>query len=218
MFKRILAVSAILTASLLLALPLTALEPDTEKALSSALDDEWRSQAFYRAVLEQYGDVRPFAHIVEAEGRHASHLLDLFHRYDLDVPENRWQAHDFGVTGSLAEVCAQAAKSEIDNVALYDGFLDAIPSGDVRDLMVHLRAMSQEHHLPAFQRCAEGGAGRGPGMGGRGKGMGGHGPGMGGRGKGSMARGAGGCCAGCGRGDSESQDGCGRCARRSGAR
>jgi hypothetical protein len=37
--------------------------------LMAALDDEYQARATYAQVLEDFGDVRPFSNIVEAEDR-----------------------------------------------------------------------------------------------------------------------------------------------------
>ena len=59
-------------------------------ALNEALDDEYRSFATYDQVLADFGEVRPFSNIREAESRHIEALCVLFARYGLPVPENPW--------------------------------------------------------------------------------------------------------------------------------
>lgn len=41
------------------------------EALRAALDDEYRAEATYAAVITAFGEVRPFINIIEAERRHA---------------------------------------------------------------------------------------------------------------------------------------------------
>ena len=48
------------------------------EVLSEALADEYRSRAMYQAVIDRFGSIRPFSNIVQAEGRHAQALLNLF--------------------------------------------------------------------------------------------------------------------------------------------
>ena len=38
----------------------------------AALDDEYRAEAIYDAVMQKFGEVRPFINIIEAERRHAA--------------------------------------------------------------------------------------------------------------------------------------------------
>ena len=65
------------TGCLAMAIPLAscasasaARDTDVE-ALQLALEDEYRAEAMYEAVIEDFGEVRPFINIIEAERRHA---------------------------------------------------------------------------------------------------------------------------------------------------
>jgi hypothetical protein len=86
------------------------------RRLSEALEDEYKARATYWKVIEKFGPVRPFANIVEAEGRHVDALLLLFHQYGLPVPEDRWPMC-VTVPDTLAEACREAVKAEEANVA-----------------------------------------------------------------------------------------------------
>jgi hypothetical protein len=46
-----------------------------EALLGDALDDEYKAEATYAAVITRFGPVRPFINIVEAERRHAGALI-----------------------------------------------------------------------------------------------------------------------------------------------
>jgi len=135
------------------------------QALQDTLDDEYKSYETYAQVISDFGDVRPFINIVEAEARHYSALLSLFEKYGLAPPENRWagKAPRFP---SVHEACLAAIEGEIDNVKLYDRALESTQRPDILDVYQALRSASQDRHLPAFRRCAEGG-GAGRGRGGR---------------------------------------------------
>lgn len=149
---------------------------DVPRALAAALDDERKSEATYRAVLQQFGDARPFAHVVHAESCHAGQLLPLFESRGLEVPVNPWDGAEISVPDSLTRACEQAVELERLNVAMYDGLLAGIEDPEVARVFERLRRASLEHHLPAFERCAEGRPMRGSGVGG-----------------------GGGCCGGCAR-------------------
>ncbi|MGB7250036.1 MAG: hypothetical protein WBC73_13945, partial [Phormidesmis sp.] len=41
----------------------------TQQAMVEAINDEYRARALYGAVLEKFGEVRPFSNIVQAENR-----------------------------------------------------------------------------------------------------------------------------------------------------
>lgn len=160
---------------LMVAWPLALAATTTEDALHKALDDERKSAAIYQAVMAEHGEVLPFAHIVEAEHRHQERLMQLFSKYGIEVPADSWAAREIEIPATLAEACQQAIETEKANVALYDELLAGVEDDDVRQVFGHLQAASADHHLPAFQRCVDGG-GRYAGPGG-GRGHGGEGRG-----------------------------------------
>ncbi len=136
------------------AIPLNAAERD---ALAAALDDEYKSHETYRQVIRDFGAVRPFINIVEAEARHISALLALFEHYGVAPSENRWEGKQPRFA-SVHAACVAGVQGEIENVALYDRLLRSTRRVDILDVFQSLRSASQDRHLPAFQRCAQ----RGP--------------------------------------------------------
>jgi soluble lytic murein transglycosylase-like protein len=133
----------------------TAELSDAERlALATALDDEYKSHETYRRVIADFGPVRPFINIVEAEARHIAALLALFKTYAVAPPANRWA----GRAPRFADVhaaCVAGVQGEIENVALYDRLLPATQRPDLLQVFHALRSASQDRHLPAFQRCAQ---------------------------------------------------------------
>ena len=147
---------------------------DETEALREALDDEHRSWAIYRQVLDDFGDVRPFSNIVEAEARHIRALEQLFERFGLEVPPNPWVGRAPRYE-SQQEACRAAVEAEIDNDQLYDRLMANTTRADILAVFQRLREASRDRHLPAFRRCVERGQGGGcgPGRGqGRGRGRG----------------------------------------------
>ncbi len=134
--------------------PTTALTTPEQQALAAALDDEYKSHETYQRVIADFGPVRPFINIVEAEARHIAALLDLFAKYGLAPPANRW-AGQAARYADLHAACVAGVQGEIDNVALYDGLLQATRRPDLLQVFQALRAASQDRHLPAFQRCVQ---------------------------------------------------------------
>ena len=130
------------------------------RAPNEALDDEYRAWATYDQVIAEFGDTPPFSHIREAEARHIDALRSLFARYGLPVPENRWPGR-VPRFASLTEACAAGVAAEVANAALYDRLLAATRRPDLLNVFRNLRAASQERHLRAFDRCAQGGGGGG---------------------------------------------------------
>lgn len=132
------------------------------RALHEALDDEYKAWATYDQVIADFGEVLPFRNIRDAEGRHIEALRTLFVRYGVPIPENPWPGKVTRFT-SLQEACAAGVSDEIANAELYERLLEATERPDILTVLRNLQAASQQRHLPAFQRCAEGRQGGGGG-------------------------------------------------------
>ncbi|MGH0029864.1 MAG: ferritin-like domain-containing protein [Myxococcota bacterium] len=130
------------------------------EALLAALDDEYHARASYRAVLAAYGDVRPFANIVESEERHIQALTRLFERHGVEVPPDPWPAR-VSAPDSFEAACRAALEGERENAALYERLMRAAEGhADVQRTFRRLLSASQENHLPAFERALRRGRGR----------------------------------------------------------
>lgn len=136
----------------------------TRVAMVEALNDERRSEAQYQAVLDKFGEVRPFVNIIQAERRHQAMLLELFEKYKVTVPANKPPKET--APSTLRAACEAGVHSEKENIALYNKFLKEVKEPDIHAVFIQLRDASKLHHLPAFERCAAGrGQGRGRGRG-----------------------------------------------------
>ena len=139
--------------------------------LLEALDDEYRSWATYDQVIADFGEVRPFINIREAEARHIHALLRLFEHYGLAVPANPWPGKAERYT-SLQAACEAGVVAEIANGEMYSRLLGQTQREDILRVLSNLQEASQQRHLPAFQRCAQRGSvgGGNGGSGGSGRG------------------------------------------------
>jgi len=124
----------------------------TIAALTEALADEYKARATYRQVIDEFGPIRPFINIVEAEDRHASALLRQFERLGAMPPDDEW-AGKVDPPASIRAACEAAVAGEIENAEMYDRLLKVIDDPLVREVMLNLREASQNRHLPAFRRC-----------------------------------------------------------------
>jgi len=124
------------------------------QGLADALDDEYKSCATYAQVIEDFGAVRPFINIVEAEKRHVSALLSVYERYGETAPPDRWKDSPPRYS-SVLSACTEAVQGEIDNGQLYDRIMTTTERADILSVYRALRDASLERHLPAFRRCAE---------------------------------------------------------------
>jgi hypothetical protein len=143
----------------------------TRDALDEALEDEYKAHATYRAVIERFGDIRPFINIVESEARHIAALLALYDKFGIEPPPDRWK-DAVEAPATVEEACRTAVEAEEENDAMYDRLIAATDDADIRAVMQRLQAASRDNHLPAFKRCVARGGRPGRGMGGRGHGRG----------------------------------------------
>ena len=99
-------------------------------ALVEAINDEYKARATYLHVIGEFGEIRPFINIVEAEGRHIEALFSLFSKYEIDVPEDNWYA-SIQPSDSLIEACRVGVEGEIQNAetSFYSGSLRRIQTG-----------------------------------------------------------------------------------------
>lgn len=125
-----------------------------EEILGDALDDEYKAEASYAAVIARFGPVRPFINIIEAERRHASALIRQCERLGIVPRPNRW-AGNVAAPTSLRDASVQAIASEIENIALYDRLAPSVQDPEVRAVLDRLQEASRDRHLPAFRRCLE---------------------------------------------------------------
>ena len=124
------------------------------KALHEALDDEYRAFATYEQVIADFGEVRPFTNIRNAEARHIRALYRVFAHYQLPIPKNDWVGKVKRYS-SVYEACKDGVAAEISNCQMYDRLLTATRRPDILALLRNLQAASQQRHLPAFQRCLQ---------------------------------------------------------------
>ncbi len=136
----------------------TALEKDEltiEQMLSYAIQDEYLARQEYELIMEEYGEQAPFSNIIKAEETHIELLKDIYNEYGYDMPKDT--AIEYAVVPSSLEVAFDVGvQAEIDNIAMYEKFLESELHDDRRDVLIELRDAS-ENHLAAFERGVRGG-------------------------------------------------------------
>jgi hypothetical protein len=123
------------------------------EGLLLALNDEYHAWAVYDQVISDFGEVRPFPNIREAEATHIESLLRLFAIYEVPIPDNPWIGNVPSFDSPQA-ACAVGVEAEILNAALYDLLFTTTEREDIIIIYEALQRASQENHLPAFQSCA----------------------------------------------------------------
>ncbi|MEB3831445.1 ferritin-like domain-containing protein [Phormidium sp. CCY1219] len=129
------------------------LDAETHQALIEAINDEYKARAFYEAILNKFGPIRPFSNIIHSEARHAEMLKRLFVKYGLPIPEDTFTGN-MEAPESLFAACQAGIQGELDNMEMYDRFFSVVREPDILDAFSRLQSASQQRHLPAFQRCA----------------------------------------------------------------
>lgn len=126
-------------------------EYSVEEMLQYALWDEYMAQAEYNAIIDTFGDVKPFTMIVQAEQTHIDLLLPLFETYGIDVPENS-ASDNVVIPESITSALATGVEAETANIEMYQTFLAQtnLPD-DVRTAFEFLVSASQ-NHLEAFSK------------------------------------------------------------------
>lgn len=127
-----------------------------EEILLEAIQDEYHAEAVYQGVLNDFGQVYPFANILTAEVRHSTAIGRLYENRGWAVPASAWNADNAPHFAGVPEACAVGADAEIANVAVYDDLLASgeLPA-DVVQVFTSNRSASLERHLPAFETCKE---------------------------------------------------------------
>lgn len=155
LFRRRFVVSAVLAILVTTVAHGRAAEDPVVAAMGKAIQDEFRAQQTYLKVIEDFGEVRPFSNIVQAETRHIAVLTALYVSRGLTAPESRWNRENVPSYETLKAACVGAVRAEIENIAMYDRLLKIELPADVKEAFEYLRWASDENHLPAFRRCVD---------------------------------------------------------------
>lgn len=131
--------------------------PTIEIMLRYAIEDEYLARAEYEAILKKFGSQRPFSNIVKSEETHIGWIKDAYAKLKLQVPADNASLHVV-IPASLDEAFRTGVQAEIDNIAMYDHFLETelvlqSANKEYRDLFIRLRDASK-NHLEAFKKGA----------------------------------------------------------------
>ncbi|MEX1376279.1 MAG: DUF2202 domain-containing protein [Eubacteriales bacterium] len=133
-----------------------------EQMLHYAIQDEYLARQEYEMIMDEYGNQRPFSNIIKAEENHIIWLKELYDAYGYDTPEDN--AMDYAVLpDSLSEAFDVGVQAEIDNIAMYEKFLEDDLPDDIKAVFMELRDASK-NHLASFEK-GERGNGQGAGQG-----------------------------------------------------
>ena len=120
-----------------------------EQMLTYAIQDEYLARAEYKLIIEEYGSIRPFTNIMAAEERHIEWVTESFDDYGYRLPKDTADMYVV-LPKDLESSFETGVQAEIDNIAMYESFLQTDLPNDVRDLFERLQQAS-ENHLRAFR-------------------------------------------------------------------
>jgi len=121
----------------------------TEQMLTYSIQDEYLARAEYELIIGEYGSIRPFTNIMAAEERHIEWVTELFQDYGYRLPKDTADMHVV-LPKDLKSSFETGVQAEIENIAMYESFLQEDLPEDVRDLFERLKQAS-ENHLRAFR-------------------------------------------------------------------
>lgn len=120
-----------------------------EEMLRYAIEDEYLARQEYESIMEEYGEQKPFSNIITAEVNHIEMLVEIYTAYDYDIPKDTAIDHVV-IPESIFKALEIGVQAEIDNIAMYDYFLEYDLPEDIEDLFIKLRDASKKH-LVSFQ-------------------------------------------------------------------
>lgn len=125
-------------------------EYSLEEMLEYAIQDEYLAKAEYEAIIDEFDVDRPFTNIINAEQQHIEAVEALYEDYDMVLPEV--DPDDYiAIPETLEEAFEIGVVAEIENIAMYESFLETDLPDDVRAVFEALKKGS-ESHLQAFTR------------------------------------------------------------------
>ena len=125
-------------------------EASLEQMLIYAIEDERLARSEYEYIINELEAGSPFTNIIKAEETHIALLIPLFEAYGYTLPEDTSKEHLIPAE-SITAALETGVQAEIDNIAMYELFLELDLPDDVRDVFIELRDGSI-NHLAAFQR------------------------------------------------------------------
>ncbi len=115
-----------------------------EDILTYAIQDEYLARKEYDVIINKYGEQFPFANIIKAEEEHISMLTELFNKYGQTIPKDKSKDYVI-VPNSLDEAYEAGIKAEIENIDMYEKFLNQDIPQDVNDTFEALKDASKKH-------------------------------------------------------------------------
>ena len=127
--------------------------------LKYAIEDEYLALNEYEAIIDSFGDLRPYTNIIESEKTHIKYLEELYKNHNMIIPLVETVSY-IHIPENITEALKIGVNAEILNISMYENFLNQEISLDVREVFEFLKKAS-ENHLRAFERQVNEPSGRG---------------------------------------------------------
>lgn len=121
-----------------------------EDMLTYAIQDEYLARAEYEIILKEYSNQSPFANIIKAEELHIAELTTLFDTYAVALPQDTSSKY-VSLPPSINDAYTAGVNAEIENIAMYERFLQQDLPDDMKNTFTTLKAASQSH-LETFRQ------------------------------------------------------------------
>jgi len=121
--------------------------------LTYAVQDEYLAHGEYMAIMEKFGQQRPYVNIAKSEETHLAYLEEVYLAFNMEFPKDASAEH-IVVPNSLLEAAKVGVQTEIDNIAMYELFMKKELPENVYKVFYALKSGS-ENHLKAFQKQVE---------------------------------------------------------------
>ena len=118
--------------------------------LMYAAQDEYLAHGEYAAIIEEFGNVRPYTNIVVSEETHLDYLQQTYEANNIEFPKDEY-SKTIVVPATLLEAAKTGVQAEIDNIAMYELFLKQDLPDNIKEVFNALMTASQ-NHLSAFQK------------------------------------------------------------------
>lgn len=123
------------------------------RALRKAFEDTSCTCSTYEQVIREFGPVRPFPMLKEAEERHMRALQALLERYRVALPKpHATQAAHFA---TLSDALEAAIAWESRKIEACERLHASAHEADILAEIRNLRRASRDAHLPALRECAD---------------------------------------------------------------
>lgn len=121
--------------------------------LNYAAQDEYLAHSEYVAIMDKFDIDRPYSNIAKSELTHLDLLKELYDTSNTTFPTDQ-SSSQLVIPETLLSAAETGVLAEINNIAMYELFLEYDLPDDVRDVFEALMNGSV-NHLRAFERQVE---------------------------------------------------------------